>query len=319
MKTNNKNFEIIVVDNASNDNSVELLKEKYPKIKIIVNKKNYGYAKGNNIGAKYAKGKYLVFLNNDVNVDKNWLRELVKSAKKENLAVCQPKILSLKDKNRFDDAGAAGGFFDLYGYSICRGSILDNFEIDKGQYNDSIEIFWAGGAAFFIDKNIFNKAGGFDENHFLYYDEADLCWRIHLMGYKIKYVPKSMVYHYGEASSRKILFKKFYYLHRNHMFTLLKNYSVKNLFKYFPVALGLDFISAFYFLFRLNFKRSLAIFLSLFWPIYNINLILQKRRKINRLRKVSDDNIINLMVKTNVPFNYFLLNKKKFSDYKKYI
>ncbi len=230
-KTRYKNYEIIIVDNKSSDNSVEFIKKNYPNLNLIENNQNYGFAKGNNLGVKYANGEFIVFLNNDVEVDPDWLGELVKAIRKDkNIVACQPKVLSLRDKHKFEYAGAGGGFIDKYGYPICRGRVYDNIEEDKGQYNDEIDVFWCCGVCMFIRKNIFNDIGGFDNDFFVYGEEIDLCWRLNLSGYKLKYVPKSVIYHLGRGTAGEKI-KTWYWLHRNQALLVLKNYSFKTLLR----------------------------------------------------------------------------------------
>ena len=141
--------------------------------------KTYGYAKGYNEGLKKVDEEVYCLLNNDVQVTKGWLNPIIKEFESDNsLAVVQPKVLDYKNKNKFEYAGAAGGFIDYYGYPYCRGRIFDSVELDNGQYDQNIDIFWASGACFFIKKEVFNNLKGFDENFYCHMEEIDLCWRI---------------------------------------------------------------------------------------------------------------------------------------------
>ena len=167
---------IYIIDNNSDDLSVDFIKKNHPNINIIVNNENFGYAKGYNEGLKKVDEEVYCLLNNDVQVTKGWLNPIIKEFESDNsLAVVQPKVLDYKNKNKFEYAGAAGGFIDYYGYPYCRGRIFDSVELDNGQYDQNIDIFWASGACFFIKKEVFNNLKGFDENFYCHMEEIDLC------------------------------------------------------------------------------------------------------------------------------------------------
>lgn len=158
---------IYVADNASNDNSVEIIKKQFPSVKIIQNKANYGFAKGYNEALKEIKEPLLALVNSDIEVTKNWLQPLLSLFDSEpETAIIQPKILDFKNKQYFEYAGAAGGFIDKYGFPFCRGRIFETLEQDNNQYNDIVPIFWASGACFFIRNEVFKDLNGFDEDFF---------------------------------------------------------------------------------------------------------------------------------------------------------
>ncbi|MFK8060800.1 MAG: glycosyltransferase family 2 protein, partial [Polaribacter sp.] len=183
---------IYVADNASTDTSIKYVKEFYPSVKIVKNKVNGGYAKGYNDALALIEADIYCLLNSDVEVTKNWLKPIIETFKKEDkTAIIQPKLLDFKDKTKFEYAGAAGGFIDLYGYPYCRGRIFDHLETDEGQFNDEAAIFWASGACFFIRAEVFHNLGGLDEDYFAHQEEIDLCWRVQNIGYTVKYVGTS--------------------------------------------------------------------------------------------------------------------------------
>ncbi len=312
-KTKYSNYEIIVVDNKSIDNSVDFVKKNYPKVKLIENNKNYGFAEGNNIGIKHAKGDYIVFLNNDIEVNPEWLEELIKGIREDNVVACQPKVLSLKGKNKFEYAGAGGGFIDKYGYPICRGRVYDIIEEDNGQYDDGIDVFWVCGVCMCVKKDVFVTAGCFDKDFFVYGEEIDLCWRLNLLGYKLKYVPKSVIYHLGRGTAGKKI-KTWYWLHRNHSILLLKNYSLKNLIKILPIKVLLEIMAFFAFLFK-DYKRSVGIFCGWSWILFHPFNILKRHNKIQKMRKISDEKIIKRMLKGSTAINYFIKRKKFFPEF----
>ncbi|MFY0685144.1 MAG: glycosyltransferase family 2 protein [Balneola sp.] len=243
--TDYPNFEIILADNASTDGTFEWTREHYPKVKISTFDDNYGYCGGNNRAVAVASKEILLFLNNDVEVKPNWLHAINHCfSENSDVGAVQPKLLSYKDPECFEYAGAAGGYIDKYGYPFCRGRIFDTVEKDDGQYDDITEIFWASGAALAIRKDIFIELDGFDEDFEFHMEEIDLCWRTKRLGYKVMYTPSSEVYHLGGGSLAMGSPRKVYYNFRNNLFMLWKNYSTSELLFKFPVRFILDIIAA---------------------------------------------------------------------------
>ena len=212
-----KNLEIIVVDNISADKSQEICKEKYPDIKLIQNKKNFGYCEGNNIGIREAKGDFVVILNPDTIVESNWLNELITAHKEFGDGLYQPKILSLNEDNIIQ---STGNMIHVFGFGFAR---------DKGKKNITKEehiekIGYASGTCLFTSKTVFDKVGLLDDFLFLYHDDLDLGWRAAQLGINSYYVPKSKIFHV-ESYSLKWSAKKFYWLERNRKYCLLTHYS----------------------------------------------------------------------------------------------
>jgi hypothetical protein len=258
--TNYPDFEIILADNASTDESVSWVKEHYPEVIISTFDDNYGYCGGNNRAVANASKEILLFLNNDVKVEPNWLHGLNEVFTNDNeVGAAQPKLRAYNDPEYFEYAGAAGGFIDKYGYPFCRGRIFDTVEKDQGQYDEPSEIFWASGAALAIRKDIFVKLQGFDEDFEFHMEEIDLCWRIKRFGYKVMYTPISTIYHLGGGSLAMGSPRKVYYNFRNNLFMLWKNYSTSELFFRFPIRLVLDVIAAYKSLFSGKPKEFLAV------------------------------------------------------------
>ena len=224
VKYNSSEAEIIIVDNASKDDSIVFLQNTYPNIKRIEFKKNYGFAKGYNKAINIITHEYVILLNSDVRVTKNWLQAPIEFLKSNiDYAACQPKILDDKNPLKFEYAGASGGFIDALGYPFCRGRLFDTLEYDEGQYDHIKDIFWASGAALFVKRKVYLKLGGLDESFFAHQEEIDFCWRILNNGYKIACTPKSKVYHMGGASLDKSSPMKTYLNFRNNLVMLLKN------------------------------------------------------------------------------------------------
>ena len=216
--------DIYIADNASTDSSIKYIKEFYPSIKIIENTRNEGYAKGYNDALHAVDADIYCLLNSDVEVTKDWLNPILEVFKTDkNTAVIQPKLLDFKDNNKFEYAGAAGGFLDLFGYPYCRGRVFNSLETDTAQFNDISDIFWASGACLFIRSKIYQQVGGLDEDYFAHQEEIDLCWRVQNIGFTIKYVGTSTVFHVGGATLQKNNPQKTYLNFRNSLLNVVKN------------------------------------------------------------------------------------------------
>lgn len=297
---------IYLADNASTDASVEFVNHNYPLIKIIQNKANGGYAKGYNDALQHIKADIFCLLNSDVEVTKNWLAPVIETFKNEsNTAIIQPKLLDYKNKDTFEYAGAAGGFIDKYGYPYCRGRIFDTLEKDESQYNDTTEIFWASGACLFIRSHVFKELNGFDDLFFAHMEEIDMCWRAKNLGYNIKYIGLSTVYHVGGATLKTSNPKKTFLNFRNSLFTITKN-AKNNIFEIIFIRLILDGIAAVKFLLEFKFKHSYAILKAHFSYYWYLKTILKKR-------KIIKSHVIHYQIKSIV-FDYFINKKTKFKS-----
>lgn len=183
MATTYANKEVVVVDNASTDDSVAFLQAQYPTVRILHNAGNYGFAKGYNEGLKRIEADYYVLLNSDVEVQPGWIEPMVQLLDgNPSIGACQPKLLQYHAKELFEYAGAAGGWLDCLGYPFARGRIFDVCEKDEGQYDSAEPIFWASGAAMFVRAELYHRVGGLDEYFFAHQEEIDLCWRMQLAG-----------------------------------------------------------------------------------------------------------------------------------------
>ena len=253
--------EIVVADNASTDDSIAYIQAYYPSIRIIQLDKNYGFAEGYNQAFKQVNAKYLVLLNSDVEVTEGWLEApLAALDKDEPLAAIQPKILSERNKQLFEYAGACGGFIDKLGYPFCRGRILNTIEEDQGQYNDPIEIFWASGACLIIRQAVYREVGGLDSFFFAHQEEIDLCWRILSRGYHIQCIPQSVVYHVGGATLAAESPRKTFLNFRNNLLMLYKNLPSEELCFVLMIRFWLDYIAAIKFLLDGKWLNAEAIY-----------------------------------------------------------
>jgi len=237
------NYNIIIIDNNSNDDSVNYIKTHFPKIDVIVNEKNYGFSKGyNQVLLKEFDFTYFLLLNNDVKVTNNWIEPMLRLIKKHNISIVQPKILNAVQKNLFDYAGAAGGFLDILGIPFCRGRIINKIELDSGQYDNDTKISWASGCCLLIESNVFHQLKGFDEDLFMHQEEIDLCWRAKLLNKETYYCGDSTIYHYGGGTLEYTNPNKHYYNHRNNLLMLIKNLPLHVLIIVLPIRLIMDYM-----------------------------------------------------------------------------
>ena len=302
-KTKFPSFETILVDNKSTDGSVEYVKKKFKWVKVIENE-SIIYPEGNNIGVKNSRGKYIVFLNNDTEVDKYWLKELVDVIEKHpDVAACTCKVKLFSNKSLLNSAGME---CDIYGFSFSRGLICrGNLEKDKGQYDNIEEVFAAYSAAMTIRKNVFEKIDGFNTDFGFHYEEIDLSWRVRLAGYNILYVPKAVVYHKMGGAKTIYTAKTKYFIEKNRLRTMLQNYSLSMLLKILPFYSILK-LSEFllYILFRkLNYSLELAT--GIFNNIKKLPRILIDRKNVQKIRKVRDNEIVKYMKKYSVELSMF--------------
>lgn len=316
LRSHYPNLEIILVDNASSEKEVKKLEKiDNPKIKLILNNENYGYAHGNNLGADKARGKYLVFLNNDTIVPFNWLRKPIKKMEEDSrIAFLQPKIKWLKNKKFFEYAGGAGGFIDYFGFPFARGRIFGSIEEDINQYNDCREIFWASGVALFCRKDIFDKLGRFDPFLFAYAEEGDICFRAHRSGYKVIYYPNSSVFHLGAYTAARDAFRKVFFQHRNHPVLLLKNLKFRELVFIIPPRIAMDLSAIFYYLFHAkNPSLAWAIIVAYGSIIKNASQILKNRSSYG-LKNFGYPQKPGLVYKGSLVWQYFIMRKKRWSE-----
>jgi len=238
-------FQVIVGDNGSTDGSVEFLTSHYgSEVTVIQNTENYGYTGGYNRVIEQITADYYILLNSDIEVTPGWIEPVIELMESDRLvAAAAPKIKAFNRKNYFEHAGAAGGFIDILGYPFCRGRMFYEVEEDKGQYDQTGEIFWASGAALFIRSECWLAVGGFDERFFAHMEEIDLCWRLKNMGYKVMYCAKSTVYHVGGGTLDAENPFKTYLNFRNNLWLIQKNMSLMRSTFVIGLRLWLDLIA----------------------------------------------------------------------------
>ncbi|TDQ13595.1 hypothetical protein DFQ04_3631 [Algoriphagus boseongensis] len=304
-------FDIWIIDNASTDQSLQLIKNNFPEVHLIQLKSNFGFAGGYNWGLEELRGKYANFLllNSDVEVSLDWDQNLVSWLENhEDFAAVQPKILSWQEKNKFDYAGAGGGFLDALGYPYCRGRIWNSIEEDRNQYNDSIQVDWSSGACMLIRADDFFEQEGFDAHFFAHMEEIDLCWRLRLSGRKIGYIGGVHVFHQGGATLSRSNPKKLYLNIRNSLGMLYKNLPTITFFLIFTLKMVLEMASALGYIFSGEKESSKAVFRG-YSDFFSTRSVYHKT-KIKR-----PDLVISRSGPVRFIFwHFFVLRKKTFSQ-----
>jgi len=300
--------EIIVADNASTDSSIEFLQENFPQIRIIENRTNGGFARGYNEALSHVEADYFILLNSDIEVTENWIKPVIDLMEQDHqIAACQPKLRSYYHPEKFEYAGAAGGFIDKFGYPFCRGRIFMDIEDDLGQYDDVREIFWATGACMFVRAKLYKEFHGLDEDFFAHMEEIDFCWRMKNAGYKIVYCPGSVVFHVGGGTLPKKSSHKTYLNFRNNLALLYKNLPEQMIIPVFFVRFQLDGIAAFKFLLDGGFGD--------FYAVLRAHLYFYRNYpKLRRLRKLFYQTQVSCVYNGLLLVDHFLKKKKLFTD-----
>jgi len=280
-------YELIMVDNGSQDGSIEYVKQNFPDVRILALDRNYGYAEGNNLGASIAKGELLVFLNNDTCVDKNWLIELVKPILEDSkIAICGSKVVYY---NHPEIIEFAGGMILSNGMAIH----VDLPEQEGYNYNIPRYTSHAYGAAMLIRRDIFQRLNGFDEDYFIYNEELDLCWRCWLLGLRVLFVPSSVMFH-KQTGPQLLEWERIYYAQSNHIRNILKNFNFVNAIKALLLTLGFDMYKMIKHTYKRKYRNIKAILGGYFDVLRDLNQTLKKRKFIQSNRQISDKELMQL-------------------------
>jgi len=307
LRSDYHNFETILVDNCSTDRSVELVEkffESDPRIRMVRNEKNLGPAAGRNKGAKIAMGKYIAFLDHDTEVEQSWLGEAVRVMECDSaIGAAQCKLLLMDSHNRYD---YAGDYLATCGFLIQR---VEMGERDDGRLDEIADIFGVKSAGMIIRREVFEEVGGFDQDYFIYLEETDLCWRVWLKGYRVVYIPRSIVYHaFGRIPKLASPYTKFlakYHGTKNYIATLLKNLGTWNLLRILPVHIGFWLGLVIWHILRRRLIDARWIMRGMLWNLTNIKLTWIKRQGIQRhVRKVPDNRIMPRVLRKQ-SFTYF--------------
>ncbi|CAH1000432.1 hypothetical protein LEM8419_01585 [Neolewinella maritima] len=311
------NCRVIVADNASTDDSVAYLRAEHPETEVIELAENLGFAAGYNEALQQVTAEVYVLLNSDVRVTPGWLGAVLPLFDDPLVAAAQPKVLAEHDPERFEYAGASGGYLDFLGYPFCRGRLFGHTERDEGQYDCAAEIFWATGAAFFVRASVFHALQGFEPEYFAHAEEIDLCWRMKRAGYKIMVEPAATVYHVGGGTLAYDSPRKAYLNFRNTLVTSFKNEQTSRLFWWVPVRLLLDGAAALLFLVQGKFGHIGSILRAHLHFYANLPLWVYRRARRNseiELARVGPPRTDAGRVSDSIALHYYLLGHQRFSE-----
>lgn len=304
--------EVVVADNGSTDNSIALLQEKFPSVRLIRLDQNYGFAEGYNQAIRQVDNEYTVMLNSDVEVTPGWLDAPLTALESDpSIAAAQPKIRAQRNKQYFEYAGAAGGYMDIYGYPFCRGRVLHIVEKDEGQYDTAVDILWATGACLFIRTAIYKEVGGLDAGFFAHQEEIDMCWRLRSRGYRLVCTPQSVVYHVGGATLSVESPRKTFLNFRNNLLMLYKNLSEKDLNHVMRIRFWLDYIAALKFLLCAHLANARAVY-NARKAFFEMKPEYVAKRNEN-LKKTTLGTIPELM-RGSMIIGFYLKGKRRFTD-----
>lgn len=313
LKYSSDDATVYVADNASTDDSVQMLKEQFPECKLILLDKNWGFAEGYNKALAQIDAEYYLLLNSDIEVTQDWLKPMLRYMEEhQEVAACQPKLLSEANREMFEYAGASGGFLDRFGYPFCRGRVFETVEEDRGQYDSAADVLWATGAALFVRARIYKEVGGLDSRFFAHNEEIDLCWRMRIMGYRIVCLPESHIYHVGGGTLPKGNPMKTYLNFRNNLTMLYKCLPGDELKSVMRWRYLLDYVAAFE---MLILKRNIGDF----------KAVLRARRDFKRWRKDFEEDRKRIQAsrkEKKIPeqrsysllWQYYVKGRKRFSD-----
>ncbi len=251
--------EVIVADNGSTDNSVEWMKKNYPQIRLLQSTKNEGYAGGYNTALAQVDTEYYVLMNSDIEPKANWLNGLMTYMQDNpTVAAAQPYILAYDNPTKFEYAGAAGGFWDNYGFPFCRGRLFDTVEENFNQYPTSL-VNWASGACLVVRAKAYWEVGGLDADFFAHMEEIDFCWRLQRTGYQVAAIATSEVLHVGGGTLPQGNPQKTYLNFRNNLILLYKNWDPKTKWQTIFGRMALDGIAGIQFLLKGEINQLVAI------------------------------------------------------------
>ena len=307
------NYEVILVDNASTkDKSVEYIKRYYPKIKLVLSKENTGFSGGNNIGYKNVTGEYVLFLNNDTEVNIDFLDKLVEKIEEDDkVGGVQSKIRSMVFPSKLDSVGA---FLTNTGFLYHLGYL----QKDKKEYDKITNLYTAKGACMLFRKDVIDKVGLFDDKFFAYFEETDFCHRVWLAGYTIQYAPKSVIYHQigGTSNNMPNAFIQFHSF-KNRINSYLKNLGTAELWKILPTHIILCEVAAFGFIIRKRPDLFVAINKAFYWNMTNWNETMIERKRIQtKIRKVSDHDLMPILKRRGSFKYYYYLFTNNLESYK---
>ncbi len=300
------NLHVRVVDNASTDKSVELVRTQFPGVDVILMEQNLGFSVAYNRAVSSIQGDYYFFLNNDVVLEPNVVRELVTASESfDDIAAVTPKMRFSESRGTLN---GCGGMLDRFGFGLNVGI----GEVDEGQYDQPMEVFYAVGAAMLVKAEVWRQVGGFDERFFAYFEDSDWCWRARLLGYRVMYAP-AVVYHKWRGTWTDIK-ERMYLQERNRLAMLLKNYSMATLLRTLPLYFGLAALRIAWVSSHWGPQIGLYMIASYLWNLLHLGSTLIARQQTQRTRILSDLQILRALVPSSLELahrrNQFLSQRR---------
>ena len=305
--------DLIIVDNGSTDDSVSFLQEHYRDVHLLAFEENLGFAGGYNRAIEELDYQTVILLNSDVELTSGWLdqpMQLLNSS--PEIAAVQPTLHAQRSPKDFEYAGAAGGFIDCLGYPFCRGRIFDTIEEDRGQYADSVDLFWASGACLIIRRAVYREVGGLDTLFFAHQEEIDLCWRLNARGWRIVSAPQSIVYHVGGASLSADSPRKVFLNFRNNLLMIYKNLPAPTLYRVLFARMILDLVAMLVYLLRLRPGQAASVLKG--WRCFLIKRQRYESTRQDNLKKTVRPISLELMKPYSLLFQYYFKGRKRYSD-----
>ena len=305
--------DLIIVDNGSTDDSVSFLQEHYRDVHLLAFEENLGFAGGYNRAIEELDYQTVILLNSDVELTSGWLdqpMQLLNSS--PEIAAVQPTLRAQRSPKDFEYAGAAGGFIDRLGYPFCRGRIFDTIEEDRGQYTDSVDLFWASGACLIIRRAVYREVGGLDTLFFAHQEEIDLCWRLNARGWRIVSAPQSIVYHVGGASLSADSPRKVFLNFRNNLLMIYKNLPAPTLHRVLFARMILDLVAMLVYLLRLRPGQAASVLKG--WRCFLIKRQRYESTRQENLKKTVRPISPELMKPYSLLFQYYFKGRKRYSD-----
>ena len=305
--------DLIIVDNGSTDDSVSFLQEHYRDVHLLAFEENLGFAGGYNRAIEEIDYQTVILLNSDVELTSGWLdqpMQLLNSS--PEIAAVQPTLRAQRSPKDFEYAGAAGGFIDRLGYPFCRGRIFDTIEEDRGQYADSVDLFWASGACLIIRRAVYREVGGLDTLFFAHQEEIDLCWRLNARGWRIVSAPQSIVYHVGGASLSTDSPRKVFLNFRNNLLMIYKNLPAPTLYRVLFARMILDLVAMLVYLLRLRPGQAASVLKG--WRCFLIKRQRYESTRQKNLKKTVRPISPELMKPYSLLFQYYFKGRKRYSD-----
>jgi len=310
------NLGVVVVDNASTDDSVAFINKEFPHVQVIQNEENLGFAGGCNVGLREVESELYLILNNDTTHDPDWIVPLVDQIQKDpKVAAVQPKIMSAQNPELFDYAGGVGGLLDILAFPFALGRIFTSTEKDDGYYDSPQDIFWASGTALLIRGEAIEDVGMFDEDFFAHMEEIDLCWRFHNAGWRVVNAPQSRILHHSGWTLPPDRYQKKYLNHRNNLMMIIKNYPFAYLAAILPARIALEGVAFVFSALIRDWKRMAAITMAVGWNLMHPFLLIRKHHEAGKKRTPQAvSTTIRRMYGGSIFFQYFLRGRKRARD-----